>query len=499
MEKSVWLVEEADGHFAAGTMAGLSAAQLLYRTAVEHLFQALDDVDDARVVKLEIKIYLEQAEACDDLLSGAEATDVASALDLEVRAAERLRQWPHADHRAAALHDLGSAGEVLLSVLSRFKKRDAQRAACDFVQKRALAIIDSAEALKRAGVVAVAAAGAPPPSAVERRDLPDVAMRTVALSAGCEVALPAALLRERRGDASCASAYHYLRSGDAAPDAAPERDGALFTASRKRDGRVVRVLVRRLADDAAARCLAQCVTAAHALALRSSVARGSVRSISSLAFEGVLDSTRCWVEFARAAPLRAEGGGEASSPLGALRSGGAQGGGARVRAAEREVGIAAWARAGGAGRYVAEVGRDWRVQGVFRQLLQTLAVLHSTNVVAGVIDEENTRIVVAGDGADEERSAAADVAAEERAGGSAAELPPAPVCRSAQVAAGAAADAAVPLVVLCPVPLSVSALRRQSICAPELLAGGESGGEAQTEGARAPRSPSAASDMWAVS
>ena len=387
--QSVRSIEEADRRFAECTMAGLSAAQLLYRAAVEHLFQALAapalaSPEEARVVKLEIEMHLAQAEACDDLLGGAEATDVASALGLEARAAERLRQWPHADHRAAALHDLGAGGELLLSVLARYKARGAQSAARDFVQQRALAIIGSAEALKRAGVIAAAAAAAaapPRPSAAERADF--VAMRAVALSAGCEVALPAALLRDRRGEASCASAYHYLRDGDAAPG----RGGALFAASRKDSGRIVRVLVRRCADEGAARRLAQCVTAAHALALRSSLARGSVRSVATLAFEGVLDSTRCWVEFARAAPPRADG---AASALGAGEAG----------TAEREEGIGAWVRSGGAGRYTAEVGRDWQVQAVFRRLLQTLAVLHSTNVIAGVIDEENTRIVTTcrGDG-----------------------------------------------------------------------------------------------------
>ena len=99
------------------------------------------------------------------------------------------------------------------------------------------------------------------------------------------------------------------------------------------------------------------------------------------------------------------------------------------------------------------------------------------------------------------RSAAgADAAAAERAAGGAAVLPPPPLCPGAPAALGAAADAAPPLVVLCPVPRCVAALRLQSTCAPELLgsASAVGGGGTDAETASTPRRPSAASDMWAV-
>ena len=73
--QSVRSIEEADRRFAECTMAGLSAAQLLYRAAVEHLFQALAapalaSPEEARVVKLEIEMHLAQAEAVSFIMNG---------------------------------------------------------------------------------------------------------------------------------------------------------------------------------------------------------------------------------------------------------------------------------------------------------------------------------------------------------------------------------------------------------------------------------------------
>ena len=469
--KSIDLIASADRKFAEGTTRGLSAAHTLYKEAVEHLFQALSSSGDggsseqseARLVKLELEIYLEMAETCDELLGGAEAADLESALTCEARAAELLHEWPRVDKRSAALFDLATAAELMMGILDRYEARSAKSSAVDWAKKRTFAIITRAETLKKAGVVAVAATavdssaeGSASSAFLARGFAADVALTTVNLPGLCELTLPEALCSAAdHGSTGCSAQYTFRSDEDHVA-----KDGVLVTAARKDSGQLVGVLVQRCPDASDARRLAQAVTMSFALALRGSLAAGSVRRVTALRFEGVLDNTRCWLEFASAVPRRGSSA-AASSDTDA--------------APLQSVPISEWVRSGGA---YGTTGRDWQVQSAFQQLLQTLAVLHSTNIIAGVVDEVNTRVI---SGAIETSGSAAPLI-EGTGGGASAALPPPPICTSSN-RGGDAVSSEPPQVVLCPVPISTSMLRRQSVCAPELLGGG---------------APTAASDIWAV-